>query len=271
MKKDLKKLEKISLIYLLPLALLFIISFISWTNVNSHHKQLNTDSTAITTVATQSENPSFDKYLTDIYSSIGLQQVGLTFPVFEKALTGFINLKQEKHLNREKEVLTIIDFSKSSKEKRMWIIDLKNKVMLLNTYVAHGRGSGDDLATRFSNIAESNQSSLGFYVTNETYLGKHGLSLRLDGYDRGVNNLARDRAIVIHGASYVSKNFIDQHGRLGRSQGCPAVPVELTSEIIEIIKGKTCIFINGNNTNNYRSVFLNEEKAENNFLHAINS
>ncbi|WP_353139372.1 murein L,D-transpeptidase catalytic domain family protein [Pseudopedobacter sp.] len=260
------KKSKNLLTHVLPILFLFVaVSIISWTNLstNSDNKTNSTDTLNLQIT----EKPNFSSYISNVYQTIGLHQTGLAFPVFEKAITGFINLKRDHQLNKDKEILTVIDFSKSSTEKRMWIIDLKNKSVLLNTYVAHGRGSGDDMANKFSNVAESHQSSLGFYVTNETYFGKHGLSLKLDGLDRGINNLARSRAIVVHGASYVSESFINNHGRLGRSHGCPAVPEELNKTIIELIKDKTCMFINGSNPN-YRSVFLDKQKAENILLTA---
>ena len=260
------KKSKNLLTHILPILFLFVaVSIISWTNLSTNAD--NKTSTSDTLNVQIIEKPNFSGYISDVYQTIGLHQAGLAFPVFEKAITGFINLKKDNKLNEEKEILTVIDFSKSSTEKRMWIIDLKNKSVLLNTYVAHGRGSGDDMANSFSNMAESHQSSLGFYVTNETYFGKHGLSLKLDGLDKGINNQARNRAIVVHGASYVSESFINSHGRLGRSHGCPAVPEELNKTIIELIKNKTCMFINGSNPN-YQSVFLDKQKAESTLLTA---
>ncbi len=125
----------------------------------------------------------------------------------------------------------------------MWVIDIKTQKVILKSLVSHGRNSGSEYATDFSNASESFKSSLGFYVTGETYTGKHGLSLRLDGMEYGINDNARNRAVVVHGADYVSKSFIKNTGRLGRSQGCPAVPYEIHKELIETIKGKSCIFI----------------------------
>ncbi|MFC5282175.1 murein L,D-transpeptidase catalytic domain family protein [Pedobacter alpinus] len=198
---------------------------------------------------------SFTNLVNDLYKDADLKKANLALPVFEKALIGFVNLKSKNALNENKDILTIVDFTKPSTEKRMWIVDLKNKTLLLNTHVAHGQGSGADMATNFSNIAESHQSSLGFYIASETYFGKHGLSLKLDGQDKGINDLARERAIVVHGAKYVSENFIKSTGRLGRSYGCPAVSEELNAKVIELIKGKTCFFINGN-SKNYQSALL---------------
>jgi hypothetical protein len=126
--------------------------------------------------------------------------------------------------------------------------------------VAHGQGSGDDKPFAFSNRPNSHQSSLGFYITAGTYFGKHGLSLKLKGLDAGFNTNALDRAIVVHGADYVSKDFIKQHGRLGRSHGCPAVPQELKDAIIHTIKDKTVMYIDAA-IENYSSVYLNKDMA----------
>ncbi len=139
----------------------------------------------------------------------------------------------------------------------MWIVDILNKKLLLNTWVAHGQGSGNDMADHFSNINESHQSSVGFYVTDDVYFGKHGRSLRLDGMDEGFNSAARNRAIVVHAADYVSQGTIAQLGRLGRSHGCPAVSPEVSDMVINTIKGKTLLFINGNDTR-YASKYLND-------------
>lgn len=267
MKKKLKKLNVFSITGTLAIIILFTLPNLSWTSINPD--TVTVIAPKVDSLEKPSTLTSFNNYINKVYTTIGLQQRGLAFPVFEKAMTGFMNLKSKNHLNNDKDILTVVDFSKSSKEKRMWIIDLKNETILLNTYVAHGRGSGDDMATTFSNVAESYQSSLGFYVTNETYQGKHGLSLKLDGFDRGINSLARERAIVIHGADYVSENFINKHGRLGRSHGCPAVPVELNKTVINLIKNKTCLFINSNNT--YNSNLLNTAAAAESLMLAGNS
>jgi hypothetical protein len=160
---------------------------------------------------------------------------------FAEALKGFYLLKEKGLI--KKDILTLVDFSLSSNIKRLWVIDLKTNVVLFQSLVAHGRNTGEEFATRFSNSAESFQSSLGFYATGEIYKGKHGLSLKLDGLEKGINDRARKRAVVVHGADYVSDSFIRGNKRLGRSQGCPAVPVELASEIISMIKDKSCLYI----------------------------
>lgn len=161
------------------------------------------------------------------------------------ALDGYEKLENE--LN--KEVLTVIDFTLPSTEKRMWIIDLATQEILLNTVVSHGRNSGNLMAEKFSNRPESYQSSLGFYKTAETYHGKHGYSLRLDGLEKGFNDQSRNRAIVIHGADYAREEVAKMSGRLGRSLGCPAVPSELSDEVIDLIKDGSLLFIYGNDQN----------------------
>jgi hypothetical protein len=162
--------------------------------------------------------------------------------LLQTALAGYKLLLEEKCVNRP-EVITIIDFSLPSDKERLWVLDLINGKVLFRCLVSHGRNSGELMAEKFSNIPGSNASSPGFYTTGETYTGKHGLSLALDGLEKGINDKARDRAIVIHGADYVSVEFIRKYGRLGRSFGCPAVPEELSKEIIQTIKGGSCLFI----------------------------
>lgn len=139
-------------------------------------------------------------------------------------------------------VLAVIDFSLPSTAQRLWVLDLERAELLMQTHVAHGQGTGDDLATTFSNRDGSHQSSLGLYRTAETYRGKHGYSLRLDGLEVGVNDRARQRAIVVHGAAYATQAFIQEHGRLGRSWGCPAVDEALSAELIDTIKGGAALF-----------------------------
>jgi hypothetical protein len=202
----------------------------------------------------------FFHYVEDIYQAANLGQTGLDSAVFEKAVIGYYNLKTANLLPANSSVLTIVDFNKSSKTKRMWIVDLQKRKLLLNTWVAHGQGSGNDMANAFSNNDESHQSSLGFYITSEVYDGKHGRSLRLDGVDNGFNDKARERDIVLHGAEYVNQNTIDQLGRLGRSYGCPAVSTEVIGQVIETIKNKNVLFINANDST-YTSKYLDEDQA----------
>jgi len=156
-------------------------------------------------------------------------------------MTGFFNLKASHNIR--KNILTIIDLSISSRFKRMWIIDMNEMKVLHTSLVAHGRNSGDEFATQFSNSPSSYQSSLGFYLTGNTYVGAHGLSLYLDGVEPGINDNARSRAIVMHGADYVSDDFVQRYGRLGRSFGCPSIPVEGHEEIIKMLSDRTCLYI----------------------------
>lgn len=233
----------------------FALTIISWTP----------SSTPKSPAKIVTEDSLYTLHVSKIYKGAHLEKSGLNPEVFEKALTGFYNLKNTGKIAEDKSVITIADFDQNSTKKRLWIIDLDKDSLLLNTWVAHGSRSGDDLATRFSDLNDSNESSLGFYVTAEVYMGKHGRSLRLDGMDEGFNANARKRSIVVHGAPYVSQGTIDQLGRLGRSQGCPAVPAELADLVINTIEGKTVIFINGSNQP-YASKYLDTHLAANSII-----
>lgn len=170
----------------------------------------------------------------------------INYTAFKMAYSGYTELKSK--LNPENShILTIIDYSKPSVEKRLFVLDLKNKRILHNSLVAHGMNSGANIATKFSNKSGSLQSSLGFYVTGNTYHGKHGYSLKLNGLELGINDNALDRAIVIHGANYATEQFIKKNGRLGRSWGCPALPPNLSKSVINAIKEGSCLFIYHNN------------------------
>lgn len=207
-----------------------------------------------------SAEEAFDEYVEDSFDRMDLRGKGLKLDIYRKAVIGYQNLKRSKKVPAHKSILSIVDFSKSSRQKRLWIIDLKNEKLIYHTLVAHGQGSGSEMATVFSNKLNSHQSSLGFYVTGKTYFGKHGLSLKLHGMDAGFNSNAYQRAVVVHGADYVSQNFIKQQGRLGRSYGCPAVPQELNQKIIDIIKNQTVLYIDAD-VNTYSSVYLNKSGA----------
>ncbi|WP_373708472.1 murein L,D-transpeptidase catalytic domain family protein [Kaistella sp.] len=191
-----------------------------------------------------SEPKSTANYAEEIYKAIGFDNINqLQSDVFAKAYLGFTNLKKEGKLDQDSHLLTICDFSLSSAEKRLWIIDLNEKKVLFNSLVAHGKNTGEEFAQKFSNTESSLQSSLGFYITETTYNGSNGYSLKLLGMDSGYNDAALQRAIVMHGADYVSEDFIKNQKRLGRSWGCPAVPRALAEPIINTIKGKNCLFI----------------------------
>jgi hypothetical protein len=160
---------------------------------------------------------------------------------FAQAINGY-NLLKSKGLVK-KSIVTLIDFSLPSSAKRLWVIDMVTNTVLFNTYVSHGMNSGGEYATSFSNAGNSNKSSLGFYATGESYIGKNGFSLKLDGLENGINSNARSRAVVVHGAYYANPTILNSQNYLGRSQGCPALPEVLSKPIINTIKGKSCLFI----------------------------
>lgn len=189
--------------------------------------------------------------LVTIYQELSLDEAGLSHSVFEYAIRGV------QKVNPAKAILAIVDLSQPSVNKRLYVIDLLKRKLLFRTYVAHGRNSGDLFAQKFSNEVSSLQSSLGFYQTLGTYQGKHGLSLKLKGLENGFNTNALDRAVVMHGADYVSEDFIRKIGRLGRSFGCPAVPYGVHKDIIETLKNGACLFVFSPNQNYLKkSTFL---------------
>jgi hypothetical protein len=174
----------------------------------------------------------------NLYDECGLADK-LEFDVFKQAFDGYNSLEL-----KNKKVLSIIDFSKPSNKKRFFIIDIKNHKLLFQTLVAHGKNSGSINATRFSNKIGSHESSLGFYRTGTTYMGKRGYSLLLEGLEKGINDNARSRGIVIHGANYVSQKFISgKNSMIGRSWGCPAVSNKISKKIADLIKGGSCLYI----------------------------
>lgn len=177
-----------------------------------------------------------------LYEEWALESAGLSKDAFEKAYKGFMVLQAKNQLNNCS-LLTIVDYSLSSVQKRLFVLEMTTGKLLFNTLVAHGRRSGLERATDFSNAGESHKSSLGFFITQGTYKGSNGYSLKLRGCENGINSNALNRAIVMHGADYVSERFIRQNGYLGRSYGCPAVPLEQTKKIIDAIKNGSCMFL----------------------------
>ncbi len=179
----------------------------------------------------------------ELFLELQLASFGLQNEVFQLALKGYQQLDLQNKLTNNS-VITIIDFSQSSAKKRMYVIDLLNRKLLFNTYVAHGRNTGDEFARSFSNETGTLKSSLGFYLTENPSVGaKVGPSLIINGVEKGFNDKAVARAIIMHGADYATENFIRKTGRLGRSFGCPAVPRELIKPVTEKIKGGSCMFI----------------------------
>ena len=177
-----------------------------------------------------------------LYDMLNLQQKGLSMQAFDYAYKGYLRLLQKRIISKEV-YLTICDFSQSSNNKRLYLVDMVNNKVILNTYVAHGRNSGGEYATRFSNRSKSLQSSLGFYITRDSYYGEHGLSLRLTGLEKGYNDKALRRNIVIHGADYIGDQRLQGNNYMGRSYGCPAIPRNECNEVINKIKNGSCIFI----------------------------
>src|ERR1700743_1734282 len=183
--------------------LIFSISIISWKAEATKSPKTNAPET--TKPAKLSAKDRFSQYIEDVYNTAQLGDAGLDMEVFQKAVTGFFHLKAANKVPQYSSIITIGDLAKLSCTKRMWIVDLINKELVLRALVAHGNGSGDDVPNYFSNSNDSHASSLGFYVADNVYNGKHGRSLKLDGMDAGFNDNARLRSIVIHAAPYVSQ------------------------------------------------------------------
>lgn len=172
-----------------------------------------------------------------LYRFMQLEGV-VNWKAFRQAVAGYYKID-----NRKREVLTLIDFSRPSTAKRLFVFDMRERKVLFSSVVSHGKNSGDNYATSFSNEYGSYKSSLGFYLTESTYQGKNGYSLILNGLEKGINDRARERAIVMHGAAYADPSVVSRGGRLGRSFGCPAVPQKLSRPIIDAIKGGSVMYI----------------------------
>jgi|SRR6185312_14117925 len=177
-----------------------------------------------------------------LYDSMKLGESGLDQKAFEYAWRGYHNLVKEGKLKKEG-VLSICDFTQSSSNKRLYVIDVANKKLLYNTYVSHGMNSGVEYATSFSNAPESYKSSLGFFLTTKTYFGRNGLSLKVKGLEKGYNDLAAKRHIVLHGSDYITPDYLKDNGEMGRSLGCAAMPNAVSPKIIRTIKNGSCLFI----------------------------
>lgn len=204
----------------------------------------------------------FEQHAALLYGQMALGVTGLAYPVFREGLLGYYNVRRANGSSHARQVLTVVDFGRSSQQKRLWVLDLANSRVLFHTLVAHGKASGGDLPVTFSNHEGSEMSSLGFYRTApSTYIGKHGLSLKLRGLDAGFNDHAEQRAVVMHGADYVSEDFVRAHGRLGRSQGCPALPVALAKPIVQAIRGGSVLYLHGPAGATYRSRWLDVDTA----------
>jgi hypothetical protein len=184
---------------------------------------------------------NFEDSIKTLYTSIGLEKIGMNYDVFRYGMIGFYSLKQSGKVS-DRNLVSFIDFTKPSTEKRFYTVDLDSRSVKFHSLVSHGRNTGENIAKSFSNKEHCNQSSLGFYITGETYVGSKGYSMRLDGVDGNYNSNMRNRAVVMHDAEYVSDSWVKKYGRLGRSQGCPALPKEICKTVIDTIKDKTVIF-----------------------------
>lgn len=210
-------------------------------------------STTYHTTKISKELPVNKSVRLQLYEDFGLEQM-ISVEAFEYAMQGAENI-----VNKKEDIITIIDFSLPSTAKRMVVLDLAKKEILYHTIVSHGKNSGENYATSFSNTHSSYQSSLGFYTTENTYIGRNGYSLVLNGLEKGTNDQAKARAVVIHGADYCSEDFIKATGRNGRSYGCPALPRALNKEIIDTIKEGSLLYIYANNKDYFaNSVFISK-------------
>jgi hypothetical protein len=206
----------------------------------------NTHSISVAPVAAykaaSSVGSSIEAESNTLYEEMSLGQSGLAKKAFDYAYKGYKYLLAQG-LVAKQNIISVVDFSQSSRNKRLYVIDVDNKEIVMNTYVAHGRNSGTEFATSFSNSLSSLKSSLGFYITKGTYYGEHGLSLRIDGLEKGINDNAEKRAVVIHGAEYLGEGYLNGNDFSGRSWGCPAVPSQFSSQIINTIKDGSVLFI----------------------------
>ncbi len=215
--------------------------------LQEERSSMNTLLTLISTVLLASNIPSsaslFASTGTDISTKV--QHLSNKAPQLNKnvlklALTAYKNASKKGAV--KKPVLTVIDYSLPSNKQRMWVFDIRKERLLYNTYVAHGRNSGSNRPSHFSNINSSKQSSLGTYITKDTYIGHKGYSLNLQGLDKGFNTNAYNRRVVVHGAWYVEPDFIKKAGRAGLSWGCPAIAETLAKPVINTIKNGSVVF-----------------------------
>ena len=234
------------------LALACLVTIFSFTLISK--KKVNN----VGPVAVKAETPATTF---DVYDSLHLHALGLNKTVFDLAVQGYKHLIECGKLKKTN-VISIVDFSLPSTAKRLFIVDVEHYKLLFNTYVSHGRNSGLQNASSFSNEPESFKSSLGFYTTASTYSGKHGYSMQLEGLEKGFNDKAMSRGIVMHAASYVDESIAKAQGYIGRSLGCPAVPEKLHTAIIGAIANGSCLFMYAND-NNYlqHSSFLQNNKS----------
>jgi hypothetical protein len=240
---------------LLIVILVSFLFFFAAAKNNSSHTNFDFRSNNDSTKNSASLSTTTESAASLLFSELQSEFTGLKKQVFVSAIHGMQKLNDKGYI-RNTGIISIIDFSQPSNQKRLYVVDLKNKHVLFNTLVAHGKNSGTILAKSFSNQSQSLKSSPGFYITGETYFGDHGYSLRLEGQEKNINDNAESRAIVIHGADYVDQSVVDAKGYLGRSWGCPAIPVSQHKIIIDKIKEGTCLFIYTSDKNYQQNSFL---------------
>jgi len=248
---------------IITLFTVLIFSFAFAFSEDNEEKILNNTTETLTPSKSDVESSKINIKIKSLYDSFAEKNVDLpSFGTFERGMMGYTKLLDEGLIKNN--ILTLVDFSLSSTKKRMWIMDMTTDKILFNTYVAHGQNTGGEFATNFSNTVNSFQSSLGFYVTGETYYGKNGLSLFIDGQEKRYNSRARERYVVIHGADYATPEFINKNGRLGRSLGCPAVPMDLAHDVINTIKGESVVYIHQEDEDYVEnSSFINQSATSN--------
>jgi hypothetical protein len=227
----------------LVLVALLMINLQSFANDDKKKQLTGGDKNFPSLFSNSASAPVIKRMADSIYALISLGDYGLEKDVFFTAFKGYQFL-QNKGALKKTNLLTICDYSQSSNNKRLYVIDMLNSRLLFHTYVSHGRNSGNEFATSFSNHQNSNKSSLGFLVTEGSYNGKAGLSLRFNGVELGINDRVRSRSIVLHGSRFVNESIMNVRGTIGKSLGCPAVPYGIHKRIIDAIKGGSCFFIN---------------------------
>jgi hypothetical protein len=220
--------------------LFYLSSFLVLTSFNNATSSTGENS-VVTNVKETGTKEASSSISAVLYEKLSLASAGLSQEALVAAVKGYEQLV-EQGVVRNTQYLSIVDLSQSSRKKRFYLLDVKNYKLALNTFVAHGKNSGIDKAVRFSNRPESEESSLGFYITKDTYKGKHGLSLKLAGLENGFNDNAEARAIVVHGANYVNAARANS-SYMGRSQGCPALPQAQAAKVINLIKGGSTLFV----------------------------
>lgn len=223
------------------------------------------ESTACFEPQSSDKSAAFDDYIYDVYSNTCLENAGVSEHNLKLAITGYFNLLESNKI-APKTPLTLVDYTQTSVKPRLFVIDLSGQFIEHESLVAHGRGSGGKVPRYFSNEHQSHKTSLGFYKTSNTYIGQHGYSLRLDGLEHGINDRARSRAIVMHGADYVSNAVCREYGYLGRSWGCPSLPRAQSKTIISSIKDGSCMFLIANDKNYLSNSNLIDEYCASEFF-----